>query len=184
MKALLLLFLVVFIFTLVIFSLAILIRLRDSFFIKIPFVSTRERAIGTIVKALSLSKGSVFYELGCGNGKILQRAITETSGSRGVGFEKGYLPYLLSLWNTKKLPVTIYYQDILSVDLSPATHIYCYLFDFMMEKLSPKILRECKKGTRIVTCDFQLPGIPLVQTVSLEAGNEKLSKMIYVYEVR
>lgn len=86
--------------------------------------------------------------------------------------------------NTGKLPIHILFKDMLSVDISSATHIYCYLFDSMMEKLSPKILAECKKGTRIVSCDFQLPGIPLVQTIPLQFENDKLSRILYVYEVK
>lgn len=66
------------------FLLLFLFILRDSIFVKIPFISTRDRAIDPVVKALSLTKNSVLFDLGCGNAKILRAAVRHVPGSRGV----------------------------------------------------------------------------------------------------
>ncbi len=161
-----------------------IIGLRDSLFVDIPFVSTRKRAITPVIKALSLSPGSLLYEPGCGSSNILRAAVRSVPGSRGIGTEKGYLPYIFSRINTFRLPISIYYGDLLSTDLSFVTHIYCYLRSDLMEPLSQKILSECEKGTRIVSCDFFLPNLSLMQTIQLDAGDDKLSRILYVYEVK
>jgi len=159
------------------------LRLRDSIVIEIPFISTRKRAIESVINALSLSGKSVLYDLGCGNAEVLKTAIQKTPGTQGIGVERGYIPYALSLINTRNLPITIHHQDIFDTDLSGASHIYCYLSDEMMEKLSHKFLSECKKGTRIVSCDFQIPNIPLIQTISLEAKKDVLARALYIYQI-
>lgn len=165
-------------------ALFFLLKLRDSILISVPFVSTRKRAITSIINALSLSDKSILYDLGCGNAEILKVAVGETRGARGVGIERGYIPYLVSKINTRNLPIDIHLKDIFSVDLSPASHIYCYLGSEVMQKLSPKILNECKTGTRIVSCDFRLPDVPLIQTIPLDFGNDKLTRTLYVYEIQ
>jgi len=181
-----LLFIVLLFFLFFIFlsSLFFLLGWRDSFFLKIPFVSTRKRAIDLIIKALSLSKESLVYEPGCGSAHVLKAAVISAPGAKGIGTEKGYLPYIFSRINTFGLPISILYGDMLSPDFSQFTHIYCYLRGTLMEDFSQKILDECKKGTRIVSCDFTFPNIPLVQTISLEAGHDKLSRVLYIYEIK
>lgn len=159
------------------------LRLRDSILVSVPFVSTQKRAIPAIIKALGLSSGSVLFDLGCGNSEVIKAAIANTSGAKGVGVERGYIPFLLARFNTRGLPIAVCFQDIFSADLSGATHVYCYLSSKMMEELLPKFQRECKKGTRIVSCDFQIPKIIPVQTILLDAGIRKLSRTLYVYEI-
>ncbi|MFA5942113.1 MAG: hypothetical protein WC798_00355 [Candidatus Paceibacterota bacterium] len=160
-----------------------LLRLRDSLFVEIPFISTRRRAVESVVNALSLSDKSVLYDLGCGNAEVLKTAIQKTPRARGVGIEQGYIPFILSKVKTRKMPIIIHHQDIFDTDLSNASHIYCYLSDSMMQKLSHKFLHECKKGARIVSCDFQVPNIPLIQTISLEAKNDTLARSLYIYQI-
>lgn len=160
-----------------------LLRLRDSIFVEIPFISTRIRAIEAVINALSISEKSILYDLGCGNAEILKTAIKKTHGAKGVGVEQGYIPYILSLINTRNLPITIHHQDICDTNLSNASHIYCYLSDPMMQKLSHKFLNECHIGTRIVSCDFRVPNIPLIQIISLESKKDTLTRALYVYEI-
>lgn len=161
----------------------VLLRLRDSIFVEIPFISTRKRAVELVANALSLSDKSVLYDLGCGNAEILKTAIQKTPSAQGVGVERGYIPYILSKIKTRNLPITIHRQDIFDTNLSNASHIYCYLSDPMMQKLSHKFLNECHIGTRIVSCDFRVPNIPLIQIISLEAKKDALTRALYIYEI-
>jgi hypothetical protein len=179
---LLLILVILFLLTSVALLAMLFLGLRDTILIRVPFVSTRPRAIRQIVDALSLSDDSVLYEPGSGNANILKMAILKTPGARGIGIEKGYLPYLISRVNTRDLPITIHYQDILATDFGAATHIYCYLSGTLMNQLSKKIRTECREGTRIVSCDFQLPDFTPIRIIPLEAGADKLSRTLYIYE--
>jgi len=52
--------------------------------------------------------------------------------------------------------VQFHRQDVLAADLSRATVLTLYLLPGMMERLRPKLLKELKPGTRIVSHDFDL----------------------------
>jgi 16S rRNA A1518/A1519 N6-dimethyltransferase RsmA/KsgA/DIM1 with predicted DNA glycosylase/AP lyase activity len=158
-----------------------LLKIRDSIFIYIPFIVTREKAIELIIRELQLKNNSVLYDLGCGDGRILTRAIRNTPGARGIGMEKGIIPYLLACMRTRKLPIKIMYKDLFSTDLSGATHIYCYLHHTVMGKVEEKIIDECKKGTRIVVNDYPFTALIAQENIFTQEDGSPLSSKIYTY---
>ncbi len=68
----------------------------------------------------------------------------------------------------------------MNVDVSDATHIYCYLSSRALKKLSLKFNKECKPGTRIVTCGFLLPGWNAIEHSTLSRSGE-LNQDLHVY---
>lgn len=157
--------------------------IRDSLVTDAPFVPTRGGAIREIIKALDLHADSVLYDLGCGDARILREAMQAHPNIHGVGIEKGYLPYFVAKWRTRGLPIDIKREDIFTADISGATHIYCYLFQKVLAELEPKIIKECKPGTHIVTTDFTFPHLKLLKTVPLDTGKNHLARTLYVYMV-
>lgn len=158
--------------------------IRDWCVTDAPFVPTHKEPLGDIVSALNLSEGDVLYDLGCGDGRILIAAVTMVSGVRGVGYEKGIIPYAIAKLRTRRLPIDIRYGDIFSADLSRATRVYCYLFDHVLARLEPKVIKECVRGTRIVSCDFQFPSLECSESIGLNAVHRRLSKKLFVYEIK
>lgn len=156
-------------------------KMVDSILIYIPFIATRRKAIKTIIKELELREGSVLYDLGCGDGLILGKAINNTPGAKGVGIEKGIVPFLLAKFKTRKLPIKILCGDIFLSDLSEATHIYCYLHFSVMDKLEKKIRNECKKGIRIVVNDYPFKTLRPQKSIPMQKDGSPLSSTIYVY---
>lgn len=174
-------FLIFLLGVLVLFIFALLLKIRDSILLCIPFITTKEKAIGTIIKELQLKNDSVLYDLGCGDGTILIEAIKNTPGARGVGVEKGVIPFLLARIKTHKLPIKIIYEDIFQADISEATHIYCYLHPTVMDRLEKKIINECKKGTRIVVNDYPFATLKPQSSIPTVVDGDPLSKKIYTY---
>lgn len=159
-----------------------LLHMRDFLTGDVPFVSTRKRVVSQIIDALQLSEGNILYDLGCGNGSILKYAVTHTKGVRGVGIENGIIPFLIARINTKKLPIEIIRENFFETNISSATHVYVYLSIDALKKLAPKILRECKKGTRVVSCDYEISDWVPIKIIDIANDGNRLGRKLYVYE--
>lgn len=160
-----------------------LLHMRDFLTGDAPFVSTRKRVVSQIIDALQLSDGSILYDLGCGNGSILKYAVMYTKGVRGVGIENGIIPFLMAKIHTRKLSVVIVRDNFFKTDISSATHMYVYLFTDVLKKLAPKILRECKKGTRIVSCDYEISDWVPIKIINTAREGDRLGRKLYIYEI-
>ncbi len=160
-----------------------ILLMRDSIINSVPFVPIRKRAINNIIELLQLSNQSTFYDLGCGDGRVLIAAIKEQSGINSIGVENGIIPFLISKIRTYKSPFKLIFSNFFYVDISDATHIFCYLSNPILKELAPKILRECKKGTRIVTCDFCFPNWKPLEIRPIDIPRDPLSRTLYVYRV-
>ena len=107
-----------------------------------------------------LKPGELVYDLGCGDGRIVIMA-AQKFGARGVGID--FNPVLVKEARAKveflglSENVSIIHSDIFNVDLSPADIITMYLTTGANEKVRPKLERELKPGTRIVTHNYTIP---------------------------
>src|ERR1044072_5321981 len=63
-----------------------------------PFVPTRKSILPDIVRALELKENSILYDLGCGDGRILQSAIKLTPQAKGIGIDHDWFPIMLAKW--------------------------------------------------------------------------------------
>lgn len=122
-------------------------------------------------------------DLGCGDGRLLFEAERKRKKIRAVGFEVAPLVYLLAKlrkWFFRS-NASIKFQNFFRVNLRDADVIFCYLLPGTMEKLSGKIRKECRKGTRVISNTFHLPGF---QPVKIMKRNRKLGlPTIYLYRV-
>jgi SAM-dependent methyltransferase len=98
------------------------------------------------------------YDLGSGDGRIVIAAAKK--GARAVGFDID--PDLIkeARENIKKAGVEklaeIREQDILTVDLSPASVVTMYLLPDVNLKLRPHVLTQMKPGSRVVSHAFDM----------------------------
>lgn len=151
-------------------------------FFLIPYVPTKQRVVKKMVEMARLKKNDTVYDLGCGDGRILIAAEKEHR-VRGVGFEIAPLIYLLvkiKKWLTRAR-FEVRFQNLFKVNLRKADVIFCYLLPEAMEKIAQKIKKECKKGTRIVSQTFHLPGFTPVKT--LKKNKKTGMPSIYLYQV-
>lgn len=124
----------------------------------VPFVPSPQVVVDKMVELAGVKKGDVVYDLGSGDGRIVIAAAKK--GARAVGFEID--PELVgeSRANIKKAGVQdmaeIRNQDILTVDLSPASVVTMYLLPDVNLKLKPNLLSQLKPGSRIVSHSFDM----------------------------
>jgi ribosomal protein L11 methylase PrmA len=112
-----------------------------------------------MLQLAQVKKGDTVYDLGSGDGRIVITA-AKKYGVRAVGFEIDPELIKQSRASIKKEGLEnlaeIREQDILTVDLSPASVLTMYLLPSVNLKLKPKILSEIKPGSRVVSHAFDM----------------------------
>ena len=94
------------------------------------------------------------YDLGCGDGRIVIATAVKT-GARGVGVDLD--PRRIGESNENALLAGVngltrfLKENLFEADVSDATVLFLYLFPDVNVRLRPKLLRELKPGTRIVS---------------------------------
>ena len=118
-------------------------------------VSTEQDDVGRMLKLAGLRDGDVVYDLGSGDGRIVLEAAKLNRTARGRGIEIDE-KLVMESRNTAKTDgvadrVQILHQNAFDADLKDATIISMWLWPEIMRMLRPKILREARPGTRVVT---------------------------------
>jgi SAM-dependent methyltransferase len=128
----------------------------------IYFNPTRHAIADAMLQLAEVTGGDVVYDLGSGDGRIPIIA-AQKYGARGIGIEIDPRLVTQSWGNANDAQVAnrVKFQvgDLFDADLSEATVVTAYLSTSIMKRLIPK-LRALKRGTRIVSHQFEMPGWP------------------------
>ena len=124
-----------------------------------PYVASPEMIVEEMLRLANVGKEDVVYDLGSGDGRIVIAAAT-IHGARGVGFELDGDLVRQSTENARRAGVShlveFRQQDVLTVDLSPATVVTIYLSQEANLKLRPAIQSALRPGARVVSHDFDM----------------------------
>lgn len=128
--------------------------------IDVPYVPTPKIIIREIFEIAKLTPKDVFYDLGCGDGRLIIEA--GKMNVRSVGIEASKELYTIAVNNVKKAGlediVKVVYANFFTYPIHEATVVYMYLLRSVNERLKPKLERELKVGARVITLDFPIPG--------------------------
>jgi SAM-dependent methyltransferase len=134
------------------------------------WVPSPPEVIAAMLELAEVTPADVVYDLGSGEGEIVIEA-ARRYGVRAVGVELDHERVENAEKNAVAAGVTdrvtFMERDLFEVDIGEATVVTLYLFPALMQRLQPKLLRELKPGTRIVSHDFGLPDWPPEQTVEV-----------------
>lgn len=134
-----------------------------------PWWRTSDKAIREAFKLAGLKSSDVVYDLGSGDGRTLIIAAKEF-GARGVGIEIDPLRYLIStiiLRCIRVNKVKIIRKNFFDVDISQASVVFLYLVPKALERLRPKLLKELKPGTKIVSIKYEVD-LPVIRSIDHE----------------
>ncbi len=127
-----------------------------------PWLPTRKSDLPRVNELLKLKKGEVFYDLGCGDGRICHYVAERNPEADVCGFELAYPLFLwarlMQLFRPKK-NLRIKLKNVFKQDLSGADVIYFFgLRKTLNKRLKKKFERELKKGTRVFVYDDEIEG--------------------------
>jgi len=125
----------------------------------VPYVTTPAEVVARMLSMAKLNNKDLLYDLGSGDGRIVITAAREY-GARGVGYDLDPQRIKESNENAKRAGVTdrvrFTQQDLFEADLSGATVVTLYLLPEVNLKLRPKLLRDLRPGTRIVSHNYPI----------------------------
>ncbi|MBW4677468.1 MAG: class I SAM-dependent methyltransferase [Desmonostoc geniculatum HA4340-LM1] len=146
----------------------------------VPYVPTPEPVVDAMLKVAKVGKNDVLYDLGSGDGRIVNTA-AQRYGTRGIGIDIDPQRVQEANENAQKAGVTdrvkFVQQDLFNTDFSEATVVTLYLLPEINLQLRPKLLKELKPGTRIVSHAFDMGDWKPQQTLNVEG------KTIYYWVV-
>lgn len=109
-----------------------------------------------------LGSGDVIYDLGSGDARMLILAVEEFKAKKAVGYEIREDLYQTSLREIDQRhlqdKVLIIKGDLYEANLSEASVITLYLSNEANELLRPKLEKELRFGTRVVSLTFKIDG--------------------------
>jgi ribosomal protein L11 methylase PrmA len=115
--------------------------------------------VEAMLQVANVTKNDIVYDLGCGDGRIPVTA-AKKYGARGIGIDIDPQRIKEANENVEKNGVgdrvKIVQGDLFEQDLSPATVVTLYLLPSLNLKLMPKLMKELKPGTRVVSHAFDM----------------------------
>ena len=137
-----------------------------------------------MLEAGHVKPGDMVYDLGSGDGRVVIAA-AQKFGARAVGVELRPDLCRIASDRIKALGledrVRMVQGSALRVDLSPADVVTMFLLTSSNERMKPKLEKDLKPGTRIVSIQFPIKGWKPVDTVKANAGS--MEHTIYVYQI-
>ena len=121
------------------------------------FVPTWQPIVYEMLKLAGVTRDDVVYDLGSGDGRIVILA-AQTYGARGVGIEIDPKLVEISRQVAREAQVAdrvVFLEgDLFSARISDATVVTLFLSAGVNKRLEPKLRRELRPGTRIVSHQF------------------------------
>lgn len=142
----------------------------------VPYVPTPQVIVDRMLEMANVTKNDVIYDLGSGDGRIVITAARKY-GVRGVGYDLDPERIKESNENAKKAGVTdrvsFVQGDLFQADLSEATVVTLYLLPNINLRLRPKLLKELKAGTRVVSHNYGMGEWKARQTVEMDVNGSQ-----------
>ena len=140
----------------------------------VPYVPTPESVVAMMLDLAKVNKNDVVYDLGSGDGRIVITA-AQKYGARGVGYDIDPERIKEANANAQAAGVTervrFVQGDLFQADLSEASVVTLYLLPEINLKLRPKLLKELKPGTRIVSHNYGLGDWDPIRTETIDTAS-------------
>jgi SAM-dependent methyltransferase len=125
----------------------------------IHFVPTPDEVVEAMLRLAGVEKNDIVYDLGSGDGRI-PIAAARRFGARGVGIDLDPKLVAQATRSAQEAGVADRVRfvegDIFEADISEATVVTLYLLTSINERLRPKLLKDLRPGTRIVSHQFRM----------------------------
>lgn len=148
----------------------------------VRFVPSPDSVVEAMLALAGVGAGDVVYDLGSGDGRI-PIAAAQRYGAFGVGIEIDAKLNREAADNARKAGVAdrvrFMTQDLFETDISQATVVTLFLLPRVNQDLIPKLKRELRPGTRIVSHQFDMG-----EQWPPEKSQDVNGLMIYLWTIR
>jgi SAM-dependent methyltransferase len=125
----------------------------------VPYVPTPDEVVQTMLKLAGVKKSDLVYDLGCGDGRIVITAAKQY-GAHGVGIDINPDRIREARLNAKQAGVEDLVKfvegDLFDADIKDASVVTLYLLPSINLKLRPKLWKDLRPGTRVVSHAFDM----------------------------
>jgi SAM-dependent methyltransferase len=138
----------------------------------VVYVPTPQPVVDAMLELAQVKRSDVVYDLGSGDGRLVITA-AKKYGASGVGIDLDPAMVKKARENAAAAGVAtrvrFVTQNLYSVDLSRASVVTLYLLQSINERLRPRLVRQLKPGSRIVSHVFNMgPEWPPEKTLTVE----------------
>jgi len=150
----------------------------------VRYEPTPMEVVHAMLRLAKVNAGDVVYDLGCGDGRIVITAARQF-GARGVCVDIDPLRITESRENARQANVIdrirFLNEDLFVTDVGDATVVMLFLSPEMNLAVRPKLQRELKRGTRIVSHWHHMGDWKPQETVRVRSGGRE--SPIYLWTV-
>jgi SAM-dependent methyltransferase len=142
---------------------------------------TPPETVAAMLKLAKVAEGDVVYDLGSGDGRIVIAAVRDFGADRAVGVELD--EKLVTRAQTNALEANVHdkasfvRQDLFDADIRQATVVTLYLLPEVNLLLRPKLLRDLKPGTRVVSHSHDMGDWAPEQTLEIENAQGEVHRI-------
>jgi hypothetical protein len=152
-----------------------------------PYYPTPESVVQKMLELGGLRAGEWHYDLGSGDGRVVIMA-AQKFRAHSVGYEIDDDLYNRSMARIKDLDLqklaNIVKGDLMKADFSKPDLMTVYLLPSSNDKIQPLLEKDMKKGSRVVSHDFEFRGWKAEQVLTVEDNEEGDSRThtLYLYK--
>ena len=124
----------------------------------VVFVPTPDEVIEKMLEVAKVTPSDVVYDLGCGDGRIVVAAAKKGARAVGIDIDPQRIKEANARAQAEKVTSRARFieNDLFEANIGEATVVTLYLLPRLNEKLKPKLLKELRPGTRIVSHAFDM----------------------------
>jgi SAM-dependent methyltransferase len=151
----------------------------------VAYEPTPIEVVHAMLRLAKVNAGDVVYDLGCGDGRIVITAVRDF-GARGVCVDIDPVRIAESRENARQANVVdrirFLNEDLFATDVGDATVVTLFLSPALNLKVRPKLRRELKRGTRIVSHWHHMGDWKPQETLRVRGDGQE--SPIYLWTVR
>ena len=150
----------------------------------VPYQPSTMEVVQVMLRLGRVGAADVVYDLGCGDGRIVIAAVRER-GARGVCVDIDPKRIAEAQENARRAGVDdrirFLTQDLFVTDIRDATAVMLFLWPEVNRALRPKLLRELRPGTRVVSHWHDMGDWRPQETVRVSSGGRE--RPIYLWTI-
>ncbi|MDO8596446.1 MAG: methyltransferase domain-containing protein [Sulfuricaulis sp.] len=139
----------------------------------VPYDPTPHNVVAQMLRLAQVREGDVVYDLGCGDGRIVIAAVREHH-ARGVCVDIDPQRIRESRVNAVAAGVMerirFIEQDLFATEIREATVVMLFLWPDVNLKLRPKLWRELRPGTRVISYVHNMGDWTPQQTMTVQGS--------------